>query len=128
MDSITCICLERRSVFRSGHKLLSNTLSNLDPGQRPLTRLARDYCKAALALSPARWFFLQTPSPNLSVTHPPQDNGTSPANPCKCHRDQMPPLSILVATCPSGEKSMHSYYCKLLRNLFSPPHSCCPIT
>lgn len=35
MDSITYIYLKSISVFRSDHKLLSNTLSNLDSGQRP---------------------------------------------------------------------------------------------
>lgn len=32
--------------------------------------------------------------------------------------------AVLIATCHSSEKSKHSYYCKLLRNLFSPPSSC----
>lgn len=57
MDSITYIYLEGLSVFRSGHKLLSNTPSNLDTGQRPLNRQTTDYCKAALTLPPACCLF-----------------------------------------------------------------------
>lgn len=102
MDSIPHIYLESLSVFRSGHMLLSNTLSNLDTGRRPLNRSTRDSCKAGLTLFPAFFRDLRSLTPPWYTSpHTPWAMQTPTANPWG--RDQTLPLSVPVLTCPSSE-------------------------
>jgi len=99
MDSITYIYLESLSVFRSGHKLLSNTPSNLDTGQRPLNRPTTGYCNTALTLPPACCLFTYPGTSPLHGRSSSERWQTLTATPCK--QEVVPPRSgaALVHSC-----------------------------
>lgn len=87
MDSITYIYLKSLSVFRSDHKVLSNTLSNLDGGQRPGNRTT-DYTVKLISTHVLLLVAFLTPPAQMPLHDvPPSRGSSSPPNQPLCMGD-----------------------------------------